>query len=118
MRDEIRLADGELRRFILYQHQDAARHSYPTQAAFAKDIARGTISTPPTPDDPVMDAVGRFYWSILEIERRAAAERYMRDPEHIRARRLGQTVHQFRRMQDRVLLKLAGFLMAGVFSHK
>lgn len=81
-------------------------------------MARGTVSLAPTPEDPVMDAVGRFYWSILEIERRAATERYMADPEGVRARRLGQTVHQFRKMQDRVLLKLAGFLLAGVFTHK
>jgi CII-binding regulator of phage lambda lysogenization HflD len=81
-------------------------------------MARGTVSLAPTPEDPVMDAVGRFYWSILEIERRCATERYMTDPEGVRARRLGQTVNQFRKMQDRVLLKLAGFLLAGVFTHK
>lgn len=82
-------------------------------------MSRGTVSLAPTPEDKRMEATGSFYWTLREIERRAANERYAGvGSERERARRLGQTVRQFRTMQDRVLLRLAGWLAAGVFNVK
>ena len=87
-------------------------------ASFAKDIARGTVSLAPTPEDPEIDMVGRFLWSRLEIERRVVFSHYDAEEGYtceVKARRLGMTRRRYNRVLERVLLPLGGFLMgAGI----
>jgi hypothetical protein len=61
---ELRAADYEARRFIRAQGAEARRLGYPTMAAFAKDIARGTVSLMPTPDDERLEFIGRFFFNL------------------------------------------------------
>lgn len=110
VRPELLGADYELGRFIRYQH-DAVRLGYPKCSAFAKDIARGAVGTAPTPQDPVMDVVGAFYWQLKEIRRRVAADRYIGEgTAKERARRLSMSVRQREIVIERILIELKGWL--------
>lgn len=113
VREELRQADRELHRFFRYQWTEAHRLGYPRQATFARDIARGTIGTPPpTGEDPAMECVGQFYWELGEIERRIVAEKYLETgTEYERAKRVGITVRQLRVKMDRILLQCSGWIM-------
>jgi hypothetical protein len=114
VRDELRYADNEARRYVRSQLAEARKLGYPKMAAFAKDIARGTVSLAPTPEDEVLERVGRFLWQFCgDIERRLLASDYGEDyTTHIKAQRLGMSVHRFHRVKERVLLRLSGYLSA------
>lgn len=112
LRDELRYADMELRRFVNSQLAEARRLGYPRMASFAKDIARGTISLAPQPEDAGIEAVGKFYWQCCnEIERRVAVV-HVTEPyvKHVTARRLGMSIDRYNKVKARVLERLNGFL--------
>lgn len=112
IRAELASADREARRYVRSQLAEARRLGYPPQAAFAKDMARGTISLAPTPEDPHLEFVGRYLWTVKEIERRVVASHYGDDHDiGVKARRLSMSKDRFRRMLDRVLIGLSGYLL-------
>ena len=113
VRAEIHQADRELRRFILYQFGEAKKLGYPTMSAFAREIARGTVSCPPpTEEDPLMEAVGRFYFQHLtEVERRVIAEKNLSVGNlNQRAKANGMTRGRLQAIIDRILERCHGFL--------
>jgi hypothetical protein len=112
IRCELAKADRELRRYVREQQQEYARLGYPTMSTFARDIARGDIGTPPpTQEDPCMEAVGAFVYSLKEIERRVLVDKYSSNgAERERCRRVSQSIRQNRVMIDRLLLRLEGWL--------
>jgi hypothetical protein len=112
VRDELRYADNEARRYVRSQLAEAQRLGYPKMAAFAKDIARGTVSLAPTPEDDVLDQVGRFLWQFCgDIERRVIASAYGEDyTTYVKARRLGISIGRYHRLRERILLRLSQHL--------
>ena len=119
VRAEIHQADRELRRFVLYQFNEAKKLGYPTMSAFAREIARGTVSVPPpTEEDPLMEAVGEFYFQHLhEVERRVIAEKNLSiGTLYERARRIGMSHGKLKVAIDRILERCHGFLSARGFS--
>ena len=113
VRPELIRADFELRRFMREQRRDAERLGYPKCSAFAKDIARGTISPAHITEDVILEAVGRWFWSLNEIRRRVVAERYESlDARTTIARRLSMSVRRLEVEVERLLLHLTGFLDA------
>lgn len=118
VRAEIHQADRELRRFVLYQFNEARKLGYPTMSAFAREIARGTVSCPPpTEDDPIMEAVGEFYFQQLhEVERRVIAEKNLSSTTlRDRARQIGMSYGKLQRAIDRILERCHGYLAAKGF---
>ena len=118
VRAEIHQADRELRRFILYQFGEAKKLGYPTMSAFAREIARGTVSCPPpTEEDPLMEAVGEFYFQrLIETERRIISERYMQNgTEKQKAQRLSMSLRSMQMKTDRILERLREVLYAKGF---
>lgn len=100
------LADIEMRRFFAYQASEARKLGYPRMSAFAKDIAKGTLAPAPVEEDPVMDAVGAFYGSLKEIERRILTEFYEgAGSKTERARALGISRRKFYEKVDRLLVR-------------
>jgi hypothetical protein len=87
--------DQEARAYFKAQGAEARRLGFPTMAAFAKSIARGTVSLAPTPDDPQLEFVGRFMWRLPH-----------------KAVKLRIKVRQFYAIRDKVLWSLRGYLMA------
>jgi hypothetical protein len=109
--DELRGADIEARRYVRSQVAEAERLGYPKMTTFAKDIARGTVSLAATPEDEVLDKVGRFLWTLNEIKRRVIFSHYGEDaPAKIKAYRLGMTTHRFAYLKTSVLRGLAGVI--------
>lgn len=98
--------EREVMRFIRAEYAEFMRIGYPRMSTFARDIARGDVGMPPpTEVDPIMDEVGRFYWSLNQIERRVLADRYCPDraTEKERCKRVGQTIYRNRKMIERLL---------------
>ena len=63
-----------------------------------------------------MECIGRFYYGLLEIERRILSERYLQTgTEKERARRLSMSVGSMRRKIDRLLERCVGYLQCGGF---
>lgn len=110
VRAEIMDADYEMGRFIRYQRTEYERLGYPKQAAFAKDLSRGSIPVPPVINDPKMDVAGSFYWAQNDVKRRILADRYEGESEEIRARRASMSVRRLRVELDRLLTQFAGYL--------
>jgi hypothetical protein len=86
-------------------------------ATFARDIARGDVGMPPpTGEDPLMDAVGGFFFTLHEIEQRVLSERYVGGGgQRERARRVGQSARHLRVTIDRLLERLTGWLQSKGF---
>ena len=111
MEAELLFADRELRRFIKAQYENYYPLGYPSAAAFARDIARGTVSLPPTPQDPLMDQVGVFYHGLKQIERRVISEYYGNRGSFRRcARVIGVSVGRFFRFLNKLLWRCYSFL--------
>lgn len=111
---EIFIADKELRRFI--KNQTTFNLGYPRMATFARDIARGTVSLPPTPDDPLLDCVGAFYFQLKQIERRVISEHYSaRESMRRCAKRIGMTVSRFSRILKKLQRKCYDWLKSNGF---
>ena len=113
VRAEIHQADRELRRFINYQLNECRRLGYPVMATFAREIARGTVGLPPpTEEDPIMEAVGEFFYQhIREIDRRILSERYLyMGTEKERAKRASMSLGKYQKTTDRLLCECTGFL--------
>ncbi len=118
VRAEIHQADRELRRFVLYQFNEARKLGYPTMSAFAREIARGTVSCPPpTAEDPIMEAVGEFYFQHLhELERRVIAEKNLAVGTLLqRARASRMSRGRLQLIIDRILERCHGYLRAKGF---
>ena len=111
------MADREMRRFIHQQQAEARKLGYPTMSTFARDIARGTVGMPPTQqDEPVIEAVGEFYWKLREIDRRVLAEKYLdAGTLYERARRVSMSRGSLNRHMDRILERCSGYLLARGF---
>lgn len=113
VRAEIHQADRELRRFVLYQFAEAKKLGYPTMSAFAREIARGTVSVPPpTEEDPLMEAVGEFYFQHLhELERRVIAEKNLAvGTLSQRAKMAGISYGKLQWMINGILKECSGYL--------
>lgn len=68
--DELHFPSYALGRYLRMQLAEAAKLSYPTMSSFAREISRGTVSVPPTIEDPLMEATGEFYHRRLtDIDR-------------------------------------------------
>lgn len=112
VRAEIMNADMELSRFVRAQVTEYERLGYPKQAAFAKLVSRGTHQAL-TPDDPVLDAVGRWFWGNGDVRRRVIVDRYASpDTDHQKATRVSMSVRRMYVEYDRLLSELSGFLGA------
>lgn len=59
----------ELRRFVLATGREFLHLGHPTQATFAKMGGRGIPAA--TPADPVMECVGRWWWTLRPDQRQA-----------------------------------------------
>lgn len=108
VRDELRYADMEARRFVQSQMAEAKKLGFPRMTSFAKEMARGTISLAPTPEDAGLELVGRFYWRRCnEIERRVMATAYGENfTTHVKAHRLGISIGRYHRLVERLLVRL------------
>jgi hypothetical protein len=110
--DELRYADMEARRYVRSQWTEAEKLGYPKMTSFAKDIARGTVSLAPTPEDAVLEQVGRFLWTLSEIQRRVVFSHYgEKTPAKVKAHQLGMTTHRFAYLKTMALRQLAGYLL-------
>ncbi len=112
IRAELANAEREARRYVQSQVAEARKLGYPRMSAFAKDIARGTVCLAPTPEDDILDRVGRFLWRCTEVERRIVTSAYGESyTGHVKARRLGISFSRFNRVKESVLLRLSGYLV-------
>ena len=111
VRAELRYADTEAQRYVKAMLRESKLLDYPTMAAFAKDIAKGTVSLAPTPEDPQLEWVGAFIWSRSEIQRKVILSAYDYSyTAHVRAHRLGMTERRYGRIKEIVLTGLSGYL--------
>lgn len=111
---ELVAPDQEARNYFKSQGAEARRLGYPTMAAFAKSIARGTVSLAPTPDDPQLEFVGRFMWRLPPEWFQVIAACYDDSGETVpyKALKLRMKVRDFYSVRDKVLWSLRGYLMA------
>jgi hypothetical protein len=108
---ELYYPDLMARRYVQYQLSESRKLGYPIAASFAKNIANGTLSPAPTPDDPALDLVGVFMWELTEIKRRLIFSAYGdTDSPYLRARRLGMTLSRFNLSKREILFQLKGRL--------
>lgn len=103
-------ADWAMGRFMKYQREEYERLGYPKQAAFAKDVSRGSVAIPPPVNDPPSEAAGTFFWMQNDVKRRILADRYDGDAEEVRARRASMSVRRLRVEVDRLLTQFSGYL--------
>ena len=111
--DELREPDIYLRHFMLLRYQEFARLGYPRRSAFAVDIARGTVSLPPTlEDDPINLTVGEFYLSLREVDRRILSDYYLPGSGTLKqkAKRIGKSIRSWCRQVARLLWRLDNWL--------
>jgi hypothetical protein len=117
---DLRAADFEAKRYVRTQLAEAKRLGYPTMAAFAKDIARGTVSLMPTPDDVRLEYVGRFMWRLPEPLRQSVMIAYDDDGYNAEqkayqlGRRLARKIsrRQYFDLKEHALILLSGYLIA------
>jgi hypothetical protein len=117
---ELRAADYEAKRYVRTQLAEAKRLGYPTMAAFAKDIARGTVSLMPTPDDERLEYVGRFVWKLPAPLHHTVMVAYDDDgynaeqKAHQLGRRLSRRIsrRQYFDLKEHALILLSGYLIA------
>jgi hypothetical protein len=83
-------------------------------AAFAKSIARGTVTLAPTPDDPQLEFVGRFMWRLPATWFQVMSACYDESGESVpyKALQLRMKVRDFYAIREKVLWSLRGYLMA------
>lgn len=116
--NEIRLrlvrARAAAKRFFAFQEAEAKRLGYPSMAAFAKDIARGTVSLAPTPEDPEHEAVGDWFWKLTEVNRWALIFQFCRidgrSPERLAKERFNWGRDKFKERIEKLLRDLSGAL--------
>lgn len=113
-RTEFNIADLELGRYIRHEYAALRKLGYPMMAAFAREIARGTISLPPpTAEDPVMEVVGQFYSRLMLHEKRIMFDKYLGAwSAQSRAKNMGISTGRLQRKINRVLERLERHLMA------
>lgn len=110
---DVRLAEFHSRRYVRHITAEARKLGFPTMSAFAKDIARGTVSLAPTPDDKQLDYVGRFMWNIAPpIMRRVLFVAYDDSDETAarKAEQVGMTRRQYFDTKEAALVLLTGYL--------
>src|SRR5690349_14034250 len=114
--EELYWVRREVDRYFIELHREFQRLGYPREAAFAKHASRGTVSLPPTAEaDPMMDCVGRWYFTRSDIERyvlsssvRACDGR----TAYLRARAVGINEKRYSRILEKLLRELKGYLSA------
>jgi hypothetical protein len=111
VRGEILRADIELRRFVRHQVAECEKLGFPKQAPFTRLVSSGTVRVTP-PEDPVLEAVGQFFWAQDEVRRRVMMDRYQPCTEQEKARRVSMSPRRLRIEYDRLLTALSGFLLA------
>jgi hypothetical protein len=117
---ELRAADYAARHFVRTQGAEARKLGYPTMAAFAKDIARGTVSLLPTPDDERLEFIGRFFHTLPRPLQQALLVAYDDTGENAerRAYELGRrlsrkvTRREYFEYRKHALILLSGYLIA------
>lgn len=111
---ELVAPDQEARNYFKAQNAEARRLGFPTMAAFAKSIARGTVSLAPTPDDPQLEFVGRFMWRLPPEWFAVISACYDDSGETVpyKALKLRIKVRDYYAIRDKVLWSLRGYLMA------
>lgn len=104
----------ELQRYFRAQHAHANKHGYPTMAAFAKDIARGTVSLAPQPEDPQLEFVGKFVCALPHKWLLIMSACYDNSGETVpyKALKLRVSVRDFYKVREQVLWELRGYLKA------
>lgn len=114
VRPELQWANYEARRFVMEIPAAAKKLGYPSEAAFGKEIAHGAVSLPPTPDDPIMDRVGRYMIEAADTITRLVVLAHYREeyPKPVRVQRLGVSKARYDRILERFLTGLNGWLMA------
>jgi hypothetical protein len=118
IRQELSKADRELKIYIKGQLAEFKRLGFPPMATFAKNIARGDVGMPPPtgPEEPIQEAVGAFFYSLMPIERKVLSDKYAQTgTEAQRARWASQSIRHNRVTIDRLLLRLSGWLSARGF---
>ncbi len=111
---ELIAPDQEARNYFKAQGAEARRLGFPTMAAFANAIARGTVSLAPTPDDPQLEFVGKFMLRLPPEWFQVIAACYDGSGETVpyKALKLRIKVRQFYAIRDKVLWSLRGYLLA------
>jgi len=112
---ELYMAGLQASRYVQSQWAEARRLGYPRLAAFAKEVSRGTVTLPPTPEDPALEQVGRFYWRLCKDIERSVLDKAYGDgggTPYQHAKSLGMSLRRFHRVRERILLRLDGFLRA------
>jgi len=113
--EELYWVRREVDRYFISWNQEFERLGYPKEAAFAKNCARGTVSLPPTPDDPMMERVGLWISKLCNVKRyilassvRACDGRTI----YLRARSIGISDKRYSRDLEKMLRELKGYLTA------
>jgi hypothetical protein len=114
IRSDLIKVEREVRRYVHSQWREAQRLGYPTLAAFAKDIARGTVSLAPTPEDPYLEEIGSFIWKLeKDILRLVLFAAYTNDGYRVdeKAQRLRMKARRFHELRTEALTLLKGYFM-------
>lgn len=107
------LADFEMGRFLRYQWRQAQALGYPNMAAFARDIALGTVALAPTPEDETLSRVALFYLTLDSRERELLDAKYIfKLTRREIARTFGIKESRFQVQISRILSRLVGWLKA------
>ena len=111
VKPELLGADMAARLYVAELVAEAKRLGYPTQAAFAKQISRGVLPTPPVAD-PLTEQVGQYMAeAATPILRRVIVCHYSDpDPVGVKARRVSMSLAQYYRAINRFLGGLSGYL--------
>lgn len=111
---ELIAPDREARNYFRAQGIHAKKLGFPTMAAFAKSIARGTVNLAPTPDDPQLEFVGKFMWQLPPMWFQVLASAYDESGDSVpfKALRLRIKVREYYDLREKALWALRGYLMA------
>lgn len=95
-------ARNELTRFLRYQYNEFMRIGYPGMAAFAKNIAAGTLAPAVlTADDPIMHTVASWYHGQRQVDRIALARHFLPNGGSERQQARGLGISR-KRLQERI----------------
>jgi hypothetical protein len=111
---ELVAPEREAKNYIREQEKHAKRHGFPTMAAFANAIAKGTVSLAPTPEDPQLEFVGKFMWRLPHLWFLVISSCYDSTGETVpfKALKLRIKEREYKDIRQKVLWSLRGYLMA------
>jgi len=109
----VRLA---VNRYFTEEDREPRRLDYPKQSAHTKMAAMGTVSLPPTPEDPELDCIGAFvHGRLTKIKKdilRSSVPAMDPRTVHLKSRSFGISVGSYNRKVDRILMELKGYMSA------